>query len=131
MPEVLVAFHKGASAAFASVGEEGGGSGCIPMSSCLGGVSTLAVERRTKRGSEPLRTRRPRQANAPLVLTSKDHSQSSDRKRLAASLVCLPHLKWMFSSRNLTVRMEGVSAGDVREQLREGEKKTHPVQSVG
>lgn len=84
----------------------------------------MAVERRMKRRSEPLRTHRPRQANAFLALTSEDDRDSSNIKRLAASLVCLPHFKWMFSSREsiFAQRMKGVAAVDVRKQLGRGKK---------
>ena len=55
MPGVLVAFHKGASIPAPLQGEEGGGSEYIPLSSCPGGVSTLAVEQGMKTGLSPCR----------------------------------------------------------------------------
>lgn len=115
MPGVLVAFHKGASIPAPLQGEEGGGSEYIPLSSCPGGVSTLAVEQGMKTGLSPCRHAG---LGMPSSKQDKDPFPPPPRKiDQTAAVVRRAHYTWMPKT-SVDCRQKCVTVVKARKQKR-------------
>lgn len=92
-------------------GEEGGGSECIPLSSCPGGVSTLAAERGMKAALSPCRHAglgwlmlclpNSKQRQRGLWVHHFPSAQRSDWPE--RSLVHHSHYTWMYSTKPILI----------------------------